>query len=47
MCPPHIVMFLNREPFDLNRYELLAYYYRLKEEYEEAAEVYQILARIQ
>ena len=46
MCPPHIVMFLNRG-FDLNRYELLAYYYRLKEEYEEAAEVYQILARIQ
>ncbi|KAI9257209.1 Nup133 N terminal like-domain-containing protein [Phascolomyces articulosus] len=46
MDPPHIETFLKRQPFELERYELLVYYYRMKEEFEEAATVLQLLSRI-
>ncbi|KAI8145675.1 Nup133 N terminal like-domain-containing protein [Fennellomyces sp. T-0311] len=44
--PPHIEVFLRHEPVSLERYELLADYYRLNEEYDEAANVLQLLGRL-
>ncbi|KAI9491796.1 Nup133 N terminal like-domain-containing protein [Zychaea mexicana] len=44
--PPLIVDYLRDQPFDLERYELLAEYYNLHDEFEDAAQVYMYLSRV-